>query len=59
MNKEQFVKNAALSGRLAAEGMVLLENKEDLLPFLPGCRIALFGAGQINMSDGGTKGQEK
>ena len=54
MNKEQFVKNAALSGRLAAEGMVLLENKEDLLPFLPGCRIALFGAGQINMSDGGT-----
>ena len=34
MNKEQFVKNAALSGRLAAEGMVLLENKEDLLRFL-------------------------
>ena len=54
MDKEQFAKNAALSGRLAAEGMVLLENKEDLLPFLPGCRVALFGAGQINMSDGGT-----
>ena len=54
MNQEQFAKNAALSGRLAAEGMVLLENKENCLPFQPGCRVALFGAGQINMSDGGT-----
>ena len=54
MDQEQFAKNAALSGRLAAEGMVLLENKENCLPFQPGCRVALFGAGQINMSDGGT-----
>ena len=54
MDKEQFAKNAALSGRLAAEGMVLLENNDNLLPFSTGCRVALFGAGQINMSDGGT-----
>ena len=54
MDKEQFAKNAALSGRLAAEGMVLLENNDALLPFQPGCRVALFGAGQINMTDGGT-----
>ncbi len=54
MDKEQFAKNAALSGRLAAEGMVLLENKDDCLPFPMGCRVALFGAGQINMTDGGT-----
>lgn len=54
MDKEQFAANAALSGRLAAEGMVLLENKDNCLPFQPGCRVALFGPGQINMTDGGT-----
>lgn len=54
MDKERFAENAALSGRLAADGMVLLENKENLLPFKNGCRVALFGAGQINMTDGGT-----
>ena len=36
MDKEQFAKNAALSGRLAAEGMVLLENNDELLPFSRG-----------------------
>ena len=54
MNKEQFAQNAALSGRLAAEGMVLLENQNNTLPVPSGCRVALFGAGQINMTDGGT-----
>ena len=44
MDNELFKKNAALSGRLAAEGMVLLENNDALLPFQPGCRVALFGA---------------
>jgi len=53
MEKEQFARNAALSGRLAAEGMVLLENNDELLPFQRGCRVALFGSGQIDMSDGG------
>ena len=54
MDKERFVKNAALSGRLAAEGLVLLENNENLLTFPRGYRVALFGSGQINMTDGGT-----
>ena len=54
MTKEEFTANAALSGRLAAEGMVLLENRDNCLPFQRGCRVALFGEGQINMTDGGT-----
>ena len=33
--------NARLSGELASDGMVLLENRADTLPFEPGCRIAV------------------
>ena len=46
--------NARLSGELASDGMVLLENRNNALPFEPGCRIALFGRGQVEFSQGGT-----
>jgi len=46
--------NARLSGELASDGMVLLENRADTLPFEPGCRIALFGRGQVEFTQGGT-----
>jgi len=54
MTQEQFKKNATISGQLAAGGMVLLENNGNTLPFPAGCKVALFGAGQIAMTDGGT-----
>ena len=46
--------NAQLSGELAADGMVLLENRDNALPFAPGVRIALFGRGQVEFTQGGT-----
>ncbi len=38
----------------AAEGMVLLVNKNNSLPLKPGATVAIFGAGQINTVKGGT-----
>ncbi len=50
MNRYQFEENAVVSGNIAADGMVLLENHEELLPVAAGTRIAVFGAGQMDYS---------
>ncbi len=50
MKSYRFEEHAAVSGSLAAEGMVLLENHDALLPFAAGTRIALFGKGQTAFS---------
>lgn len=50
MNEYRFDENAVISGNLAAEGMILLENHDALLPLKHGTRIALFGDGQMKFS---------
>ncbi len=50
MSNYDFEKNAVISGDIAADGMVLLENHDDLLPFAQGTRIAVFGRGQMDYS---------
>lgn len=50
MSEYRFDENAAISGSLAAEGMILLENHDALLPLKHGTRIALFGDGQMKFS---------
>ena len=48
-------KNAALSGQLAEEGIVLLENKKNTLPFGKEVKtLALFGGGARRTIEGGT-----
>ena len=42
------------AGELAADGMVLLENRDSLLPLENGVKVALFGSGQLEFSMGGT-----
>lgn len=43
-----------LSRTAAAEGMVLLKNQEQVLPLVPGSRIALYGAGAVETVWGGS-----
>ena len=43
----------ALSREAAQEGMVLLKNEGELLPFSSGVRLALFGKGTIDYVKGG------
>ncbi len=50
MNGYMFENNAAVSGNIAAEGMILMENRDNLLPFKSGTRIAVFGNGQMEYS---------
>jgi len=54
MIEYRFEDNARLSGELAADGMVLLENRDRALPFENGVKVAVFGHGQLNFSMGGT-----
>jgi len=54
MIEYRFEDNALVSGELAADGMVLLENRDALLPFENGVKVAVFGAGQLDFSMGGT-----
>lgn len=54
MIEYRFEDNAVLSGELAADGMVLLENRDALLPLENGVRVAIFGSGQLDFSMGGT-----
>ncbi|MBQ9336733.1 MAG: glycoside hydrolase family 3 C-terminal domain-containing protein [Lentisphaeria bacterium] len=54
MLEYRFEDNAVLSGELAADGMVLLENRDGLLPLENGTRVAVFGRGQLEFSMGGT-----
>ena len=51
---EREVKNRDLSRRIAAEGMVLLENNGILPLDLEGKKIALFGNGARHTVQGGT-----
>ncbi len=46
-------KHIALSRKAAAEGMVLLKNKEHLLPLSAGSRVALFGKATADYVKGG------
>ncbi len=46
--------HAALSRQAAAEGIVLLENREHLLPLAAGTRLAVYGAGAYDTIKGGT-----
>ncbi len=50
----EFQKNAELSRKIAADGMVLLKNEAETLPLENNIRIALFGRGQIDFIKGGT-----
>lgn len=43
-----------IARRAAADGMVLLKNEGGLLPFAPGARLALYGAGAVATVKGGT-----
>ena len=54
MIEYRFEDNARTSGELAADGMVLLENRDALLPFENGVKVAVFGSGQLNFSMGGS-----
>ncbi len=49
-----FTDHAALSRKAAAEGMVLLENKNNSLPLKKENTVAVFGKGQIDFYKGGT-----
>ncbi|MBQ8804040.1 MAG: glycoside hydrolase family 3 C-terminal domain-containing protein [Tyzzerella sp.] len=42
-----------LARKAAAEGIVLLKNKNNLLPFAKGTKVAIFGCGQIDYVKGG------
>ena len=44
----------ALSRYAGAEGMVLLENRNNALPLARGASVALFGGGQVDFIKGGT-----
>ena len=44
----------ALSRQAAQEGMVLLKNRNSLLPLAPGNRVALFGKGSFDYVKGGS-----
>ena len=45
---EREIRNALLSRRVATESMVLLENKNQVLPIAKSGKIALFGGGAVN-----------
>lgn len=47
-------KYAALARKAAAEGCVLLENRENVLPLKKGCKAAGFGIGQFHYFKSGT-----
>ena len=46
-------KHIQLSRQAATEGMVLLKNEENILPFAGGTRLALFGKGSVDYVKGG------
>lgn len=48
------IENRALARKAAAEGIVLLENKNGLLPLEEGTKVALYGAGASRTIKGGT-----
>lgn len=48
------ISNRAIARKAAAEGIVLLENKRQLLPLKKGEKVALYGAGVSRTIKGGT-----
>ncbi|PRX27189.1 beta-glucosidase [Orenia metallireducens] len=53
-NKPKLKTNAEISRQVATEGMVLLKNKQKVLPLNSDAKIGLFGNGQIETIKGGT-----
>ncbi len=51
---EREIRNRALARKAAAEGMVLLENRDHLLPLEKGTKVALYGVGASKTVKGGT-----
>ena len=51
---EREIKNRALARKAASEGIVLLENKNHLLPLQKGEKVALYGVGASRTIKGGT-----
>lgn len=51
---EREIKNRALARKAASEGIVLLENKNHLLPLQKGEKVALYGVGASKTIKGGT-----
>ena len=51
---EYEAKHRALARQAAAEGIVLLKNEHHVLPLSPNARVALYGAGAVNIIKGGT-----
>ncbi len=51
---EREKKNLAVARHAAAEGMVLLKNEKQILPLVPGSRVALYGIGASRTVKGGT-----
>ncbi len=51
---EREIRNRTVARRAAAEGIVLLENKNHLLPLKKGERVALYGVGASRTIKGGT-----
>ena len=53
-NKPDLTKDAAVSRMAASEGMVLLKNESNTLPFVKGKKIAVFGNTSYDIIAGGT-----
>lgn len=51
---EREIRNRALARKAASEGIVLLENKNHLLPLQNGEKVALYGVGASRTIKGGT-----
>lgn len=47
-------KYASLARQMAAEGIVLLRNEQNVLPLSKGCKVAFFGRSQLNYFKSGT-----
>lgn len=48
------IQNRRVAREAAAEGMVLLENCEHILPLQPGSKVALYGSGAVKTIKGGS-----